>query len=118
MRKLCPIGLACVFLVFVAATPASAGCNASLNCNNGCSMSFVCPDWSWLLSCSSPNQIRSCSGNTSCLVGSNYVQCDGVRTYCSAAPQCSRTMVSVTCGSTTASCSTCTYGAPGCLIAP
>lgn len=116
--------LGCIALVLVGiAWPdrASAGCTASLNCNNGCSLSFLClpPHSQWMLACSAPSQVRQCSGNTSCLVGSNYVECDGNRFYCSAAPQCTRTLgTTATCAGTTYSCQTCSPGKPGCFFAP
>ena len=118
VRNRCLAGVLCSLLAIASAVPASAGCTASVNCNNGCSLSFVCLSSPWMLSCSAPSQVRQCTGTTSCLVGSNYVQCDGQQIFCSAAPQCTRTKTSVTCAGTTASCSTCSPGAPGCFIAP
>jgi hypothetical protein len=113
--------LGCIVLVlvgFAGADPASAGCTASRNCNNACSLSFLCPGGAWVLACSAPSQVKQCLGATSCLVGSNYVECDGNRTYCSAAPQCTKTTSTATCGGTTYSCASCTPGAPGCFYPP
>jgi hypothetical protein len=113
--------LACGVLVLAGlAVPdvVSAGCTATRNCNNACSQSFLCPGGAWVLACSAPSQIRQCTGNTSCLVGANYVECDGARSYCSAAPQCTKTSSTATCGGTTYNCATCSPGAPGCFYPP
>ncbi len=82
----------CVFLLVVAAVvvalPAAASTTAPAasqpvkasagpvepSAQNGCTaQNDNCPDGCPTI---------SCSGTTSCLVGSNYVECDGNRTYC------------------------------------
>jgi hypothetical protein len=102
--------LAVVFLVHDLAV---AGCTADKVCPNGTTI--------------------ACTGNTSCLVGLNYVECDGRRTTCpstscsstivcplpyqpwrlscsSSTGPCSKTSTSVTCGSTHRTCAMCENG--------
>lgn len=106
--------LATLAVVFLAsADRAVAGCTANKTCSNGTTI--------------------SCAGNSSCLVGLNYVECDGVRKTCpstscgasivcpppyqpwrlscsSSTGPCSKTSTSVTCGSTRYTCSQCESG--------
>jgi hypothetical protein len=88
------------------ALPASAGCTASLTCSNSCSIfSYECPPPSCcMLSCSAPAQQLSCSGTTTCSVGTNSITCDGVQKSC-AAQQCFNNGDFIQCGSTIRRCS-------------
>ncbi len=84
MKKLFAAVSFVVLLAALTPTVASAGCSATLNCNNACSLNLTCsaPYQPWFMSCSASSQTVSCTGNTSCNVESNYVQCDGRKYYC------------------------------------
>lgn len=102
-----------VFLVVAAlAFPAaaSAGCTANFTCSNACFLEKTCtsPYPPCELFCSANNQVVSCSGNTTCSVGTNSVTCDGVTKTCSA-NQCTSSTYSIRCGGTTRNC---TYNCP------
>jgi len=94
--------IACLLAV---ALPASAGCTASLTCSNSCSIiGYECPAPSCcIFSCVAPSQQISCSGTTSCTVGSNYVNCDGGQYNC-ASQQCFENGDFIQCGSTIKRC--------------
>ncbi|HYO14783.1 MAG TPA: hypothetical protein VE685_16445 [Thermoanaerobaculia bacterium] len=117
MKRLCLLlaALAVVFLVHD--DLAVAGCTADKTCPNG--------------------TVISCTGSSSCLVGLNYVDCDGRRTTCpntscsstivcpppyqpwrlscsSLSGPCSKTSTSVTCGSTHRTCAMCENGTITC----
>jgi hypothetical protein len=99
--------LLCLGLLAVLASPASAGCTASINCNNACSISLFCPApyTGCEVACAAPTQFRSCSGNTSCTVGTGSVTCDGTTFACPTQPQCTRQRTAVSCGLVTKLCS-------------
>jgi hypothetical protein len=102
---------AVVFVSFVAcllalSLPASAtGCTATFTCSNACSiLDFECSaPYCCTFSCSAPNQQVSCTGNTTCTVGTNSVTCDGVQHTCSA-QQCFQSRSGISCGSTSKTC--------------
>jgi hypothetical protein len=98
---------------------ASAGCSATLNCNNACSLNLTCsaPYQPWFMSCSASSQTVSCTGNTSCNVESNYVQCDGRKYFCTS-NQCSQGSNYIRCGSTYRFCEDCEDYTVLCPIAP
>ena len=98
--------LFCLGLLAVLASPASAGCTASLNCNNACSISLLCPApyTGCEVACAVSTQFVNCSGNTSCTVGTKSVTCDGL-TYSCTIPQCTKQRTSVSCGLVTKLCS-------------
>jgi hypothetical protein len=85
----------------------AAGCTATLNCNNLCTASRVC--WNGCeIGCTFFNTTASCSGTTSCTVGTSSVTCDGNTVSCPTGPQCSSTNSSVRCGTLVRYCpSTC-----------
>ncbi len=88
------------------ALPASAtGCTASFTCSNSCSIfDYECSaPYCCTFACSAPNQQVSCTGNTTCTVGTNSVTCDGVQHTCSA-KQCSTYTNGIQCGSTIKTC--------------
>jgi hypothetical protein len=97
-----------LLLAFVIAAllpaPASAGCTASLNCNNACSLEFTCSPRPCELFCSAPSQTISCTGTTSCTVGATSVTCDTVTKSCPTTSQCRQFSNSITCGSVTRQC--------------
>lgn len=95
--------LAIIILVALEPVPAVAGCTASLNCNNFCTQSLVC--WNGCeIGCTFPSSTVSCSGATSCTVGTSSVTCDGTTVSCPVGPQCSSRPASVRCGSLTRYC--------------
>jgi hypothetical protein len=112
MRKCMLFGGVALILVVFAVSPAAADtCSATKTCSDG--------------------STKSCTGNTSCLLGSDYAECDGTKNYCpSATTTCSASLEcqdslyivfcsgsgpcssdpfsqSVTCGSTTKTCAGC-----------
>lgn len=129
MRKLLlPISAFALLLGLFATSPALAdSCSATKNCSDGSTV--------------------SCTGDSSCLLGSDYAQCDGQKTYCPSGGQsctasytcpvpeydhdyrlfcsdpngnCSTNSFndSVTCGSTTRTCAGCQAGFYTCLYTP
>lgn len=120
MRKCVLFGGVALILSLFAVSPAAA---------DSCSAVKNCPDGS----------TQSCSGTSSCILGSNYDQCDGVNytcpsigTTCSASHECRNSAYvvfcsgtgpcstnisgqSVTCGSTTRTCAGCEAGLYRCL---
>lgn len=106
------LAFALLFLVAALALPtaASAGCTASLPCNNGCSLYKMCtsPYPPCELFCTASSQTVSCTGNSVCSVGTNSVTCDGVTTTCST-NRCIESTYSIKCGNTTRNC---TYNCP------
>ena len=83
--------------------PASAiaGCTASVSCNNACSEDIVCrrPYPPCELTCGAYSQTVSCTGASTCSVGTTSVTCDGVTQSCPTASQCSAGTTWVSCGS-------------------
>lgn len=107
-KKLGIIVLALVAVVLLAPRGASAGCTASFTCSNACSAQTRCPNNGIFLSCSAPNEVVTCSGNTTCTVGTNSVTCDGtVKTCETKASRCRTASDSVLCGTTFKACPTC-----------
>lgn len=113
MKRLSLLLTALALVFFVHDDLAIAGCTANKVCPNGTTI--------------------ACTGNSSCLVGINYVECDGVRKTCpssscgksivcplpyqpwrlscfSSTGPCSSTSTSVTCGSTHYTCQQCESG--------
>lgn len=106
-KKLGIVALALVAVVLLAPQGASAGCTASFTCSNACSAHTECPS-GLFLSCSAPNEVVTCSGNTTCTVGTNSVTCDGtVKTCQTKASRCRTASDSVLCGTTFKACPTC-----------
>jgi hypothetical protein len=95
--------LAVVLAAFLPA-PAAAGCTASVSCANACSLDFTCSPRPCELFCSAPSQTKTCSGATTCTVGTKAVTCDGVTTSCPSTSQCHQGSTSITCGSVTRNC--------------
>jgi hypothetical protein len=95
-----------VLLATLVSTPLFAACTATQNCNNACSiLSFECPaPYCCVFSCSAQSQVVSCTGASTCTVGTNSVTCDGHQTTCQSTPQCSSSTYSITCGKTTRTC--------------
>ena len=112
MRKCVLFGGVALILSLFAVSPAAAdSCSATKNCSDG--------------------STRTCSGTTSCTLGSNFARCDGTDHFCpSGGSTCSRSLEcqnsayvvacsgpgpcsvntsaqSVTCGSTTRTCAGC-----------
>jgi hypothetical protein len=101
-------------VVLAAALPSPAvanGCTASLSCNNSCSEDVTCspPYPPCELVCFAPSQTVSCSGASTCSVGTSSVTCDGVTKSCPTASQCHAGTTSVSCGSITR---VCTHNCP------
>jgi hypothetical protein len=96
----------CVFLALAAAAPAAAGCTATLNCNNSCSIfGYQCPaPSSCVLSCFAPPQMLNCSGNSTCSVGAGSITCDGVQQSCTTGSRCFAHGLEATCGTVTKVC--------------
>jgi hypothetical protein len=113
-----PILLALALLMALGSPfAAHAGCTASLNCGNGCFASVEeCPPpyRPYSFSCSAPSQQLQCTGNSSCNVGSNYVECDSSRQTCST--QCFQGSTFADCGSTHLSCQQCQTHAISCML--
>lgn len=125
MRKIFLLSLALALVLVLAPAPdaAAGSCSAQQSCSDGSSI--------------------SCTGSSSCLVGADYVECDGTRTTC---PGCDATYTcptpeydqayvlycstssgtcsvdnfndSVTCGSTTRTCAGCQAGLYPCIVPP
>lgn len=120
MQRFTLVLLTVCALTLVLPSAASAVCTANKTCSGtGCFLGLECPSppysQPWWISCSAPDQHLSCTGQYSCLVGSNYVECDGVRSYCWGPDWCYQGTDYLRCGTTSASCSNCqTYG--GCHI--
>jgi len=92
----------------VAPQGALASCTASFTCSNACHESLECNPSGVVISCSAPNKTVSCSGSTSCTVGTNAVTCDGTTTVCqTAASRCAIDSVSIRCDATFKACPTC-----------
>ena len=120
MRRFALVVLAvCVLTVGLPAL-ASAGCTASLNCGGACNLGLECPsppyNQPWWISCFAPDQVVQCSGNNTCTVGSNFVECDGVKTYCWGSSWCYQGTNYLRCGTTQKSCERCQSGADSCFI--
>ena len=100
-----PLLVLAVVLAAVLPAPAAAdGCTASVNCNNACSLDFICSPRPCELFCSASSQTKTCSGTMSCTVGTGSVTCDGVTTSCPTTSQCHQGSTSITCGSVTRVC--------------
>jgi hypothetical protein len=101
----------CSLLLLVLSSPASAGCTASLSCNNSCRLFYTCPSPypPCDLVCIAPSQTISCTGTSVCSVGSSSVTCDGVTTSCPTASQCVQGLYFIKCGAITRQC---TYNCP------
>jgi len=117
MRNL--ILLAPLALLTILWTPSAAGavCNASINCGNGCDASVEgCPPpyREYYFSCSAPSQQFQCTGSSSCLVGANYIECDGARQTCF--NQCFSGSTWADCGSTHYTCQQCQSGTISCQL--
>ena len=108
MKRTLSSVLPMLLLAFVIAAllpaPAVAGCTASQSCNNACSLEFTCSPRPCELFCSAPSQTVSCTGATSCTVGTSSVTCDGVTKSCPTTSQCRQFSNSIVCGSTTRQC--------------
>lgn len=104
---LCTLGLA---LILPAAASAQT-CSATQTCNDACSLWMTCPRPypPCELFCSASSRSVSCSGTSSCSVGSNSVTCDGVTKTCPTTSQCVQSTYSIRCGSYTRQC---TYNCP------
>jgi hypothetical protein len=99
--------LFCLGLLAVLASPAAAGCTASINCNNACSADLLCPApyTGCEVYCAAQTQIKSCSGSTTCTSGASSVTCDGSTYSCPTTSQCTKQRSSVSCGLVTKLCS-------------
>ena len=117
MRRFTLVVLAVCVLSLGLPAMASAGCTASLNCANGCFLGKECPApyQPWWISCGTGDQVLSCSGQTSCLVGSNYIECDGRRWTCSSF-WCIEGSDYVKCGNSSMSCQQCQNGTYNCIL--
>jgi len=87
-------------------------CTASVNCNNTCSISLVCP-YPYPpceIGCTFWSQTLSCTGASTCSVGTKSVTCDGVTKSCPTTTQCTKGGAWVKCGTTYRQCpNTCTF---------
>ena len=93
-------------LLSLAATPSSAGCTATQNCYGSCFQQISCLRVPCTLTCSFSAVSVSCTGNTTCNVGTNSVQCDNqAPVVCPATPVCSNDGDSIQCGSIVKRCS-------------
>jgi hypothetical protein len=106
-----PLLVLAVVLAAVLPAPAAAGCTASVSCNNACSEDIVChrPYPPCELTCGANSQTASCTGASTCSVGTAAVTCDGVTTSCPTTSQCSAGTTWVACGSFYRQC---TYNCP------
>src|SRR4051812_20141721 len=108
MKRTLSSVLPMLLLAFVIAAllpaPASAGCTASLNCNNACSEELICSPRPCELFCSAPSQTASCTGAATCTVGTGSVTCDGVTKSCPTTSQCRKGGAFIQCGSTFRQC--------------
>jgi hypothetical protein len=86
---------------------AEATCTVSFTCSNACSAHTECST-GIVLNCLAPNEVITCSGNTTCTIGSNSVTCDGQTQACQPkTTRCRSTSDSVLCGNTFKACPTC-----------
>lgn len=99
-----PLLVLAVVIAAVLPAPAAAGCTASVSCNNACSLDFTCSPRPCELFCSASSQTESCTGATTCTVGTKAVTCDGVTTSCPTTSQCHQFSNSISCGSVTKQC--------------
>ena len=104
---------AAILALGMTGTASAQTCSASLNCNNACSLDYICPDPypPCELFCSASSQTISCTGTSTCSVNAvaKTVTCDGVTKTCPTASQCRQFTYSIRCGSTTKNC---TYNCP------
>jgi hypothetical protein len=104
------LGIACLVVLAVALVAprgASAGCTASFTCSNACHQTLRCPTGVFI-NCSASNEVVTCSGTTSCTVGTNSVQCDSVTRTCQTPTSyCRKASDSLLCGNTFVACPTC-----------
>jgi hypothetical protein len=86
-------------------------CSATQTCNDACWLEMTCskPYPPCELFCSASSRSVSCSGASSCSVGTNSVTCDGVTKTCPTTSQCVQGGTYVRCGSFTRQC---TYNCP------
>ncbi|HEX4964359.1 MAG TPA: hypothetical protein VF173_26315 [Thermoanaerobaculia bacterium] len=104
LSSVVPMLLLALAVAVLLPAPATAGCTASVNCNNACSLDFTCSPRPCELFCSASSQTVSCTGNSVCSVGATSVTCDSVVKSCPTTSQCHQTSNSVTCGTTTRMC--------------
>lgn len=106
MRKLIPLVLLWSALSSFG-SHSLAACTISQSCNNSCSLQIECPPpyLPWVLVCSAPSQVVSCSG-VSCSNTATSVTCDGATVSCWA-NWCFQTSTSVSCGNTVKTCQRC-----------
>jgi hypothetical protein len=112
MRNGFVVALCTVALFLGLSAGASAQtCNASVSCNDACDIFYTCPRPypPCELYCSASSRTVSCSGMSTCSVGSNSVTCDGVTKTCPTTSQCTTSLYSIRCGSWTRNC---TYNCP------
>jgi hypothetical protein len=106
MKLFLVTALASAALLSLAATPSSAGCSATHNCYGSCFQQTFCAREPCTLTCSYSALAVSCTGNTTCNVGTNSVQCDNqAPVVCPATPVCSNDGNSIQCGITVQTCS-------------
>jgi hypothetical protein len=88
-------------------TFASAGCTATVSCNNACSAYLECPPHTnnCTYSCSAPSTSTTCSGTASCTVGTLSVTCDGTTYSCPTESRCVTGYTWIKCANVTKTCS-------------
>ena len=105
MKRLLWYAVPCLLLAILgsmlAVPAASQQCTATVNCNNACEKSSICPRPypPCELYCFAPSQTLTCSGNSNCSVSSNSITCDGVTQTCPTTSQCKGGGAWVQCGS-------------------
>ncbi|HEV2853749.1 MAG TPA: hypothetical protein VHC97_13180 [Thermoanaerobaculia bacterium] len=111
-RAFLPILAAALLVLGLASAAGAQQCTATVNCNNACSVSLVCP-YPYPpceIGCSSPSQTLTCTGASTCSVGTKSVTCDGVTKSCPTTIQCTKGGAWVKCGTTYRQCpNTCTF---------
>ncbi len=107
MKRALALSAFVLTFALVLPSPTSAQtCTATQSCNDACSLDYFCPSPypPCELMCFAPSRSVSCSGASSCSVGSNSVTCDGVTTTCPSTSQCIQGWNYVQCRSTIRRC--------------
>lgn len=107
-----PVSFAVLFVLTLSSTAGAQQCTATVNCNNACSISLVCP-YPYPpceIGCSAASQILSCTGASTCSVGTKSVTCDGATQTCPTTSQCTKGGAWVKCRTTYRQCpNTCPF---------
>jgi hypothetical protein len=105
-RQLLPALLAALLVLGLSSAARAQQCTATVNCNNACSVSLICP-YPYPpceIGCSASSQILSCTGKSTCSVGAKSVTCDGATKTCPTASQCTKGGAWLRCGTTYRQC--------------